>query len=185
MALVILLLFGALDGSMTIDEWIGKVAIQTVPASIGALLAQSQLGRTAEEQQKRRDSGDFGEYFFMFAGAVFLAANVAPTEEVVLISYMMSTWQVIGLSVLSLTLMHAFVYSVEFSGQHDRPQGVSGFSLFVRFSVVGYVMALAVSAYVCWSFGRFEGLSLEEMLQATMVLGFPAAVGAAAARLVL
>lgn len=185
MALVFLLLFGALDATMNIEEWIGKIAIQAVPASIGALLAQSQFGRNGDEEQQRRDSGDFGEYFFMFAGAVFLAANIAPTEEVVLISYMMSTGQIIALCVVSLTLMHAFVYSVEFKGQHERPQGVSGFSLFARFSVVGYVMALAVSAYVCWSFGRFDGLSVEEMLQATIVLGFPATVGAAAARLVL
>lgn len=185
MALVILLLFGALDSSMTIDEWIGKIAIQAVPASIGALLAQSQLGRSTQEKLQRRDGGDFGEYFFMFAGAVFLAANVAPTDEVVLISYMMSTWQVVGLSILSLTLMHIFVYSVEFKGQHDRPDGVSNFSLFARFSVVGYVMALAVSAYACWSFGRFDELSPQQMLHATMVLGFPATVGAATARLVL
>ena len=184
-AIVFLTLFGALDAGMNAAEWIGKLVIQAVPASIGALLAQSQFGRQREEQQKRRDSGDFGEYFFMCAGALFFAANVAPTEEVVLISYMMSTWQSIGLVAVSLTLMHVFVYSVEFKGQHDRPEGTSGFSMFLRFSVVGYVMALLISAYICWSIGRFDGLSLQAMLEASIVLGFPATVGAATARLVL
>jgi len=184
-ALLFLTLFGALDFEMTAAEWIGKLVIQAVPASIGALLAQSQFGRQREETQKRRDSGDFGEYFFMGAGALFFAANVAPTEEVVLISYMMSTWQVIALVVVSLTLMHAFVYSVEFKGQHDRPEDTSGFSLFLRFSMVGYVMALVISAYSCWSIGRFDGLGLDAMIEISIVLGFPAAVGAATARLVL
>jgi uncharacterized membrane protein len=36
-----------------------------------------------------------------------------------------------------------------------------------------------------WTFGRFDGLALAEALRMSVVLGLPAAVGAAAARLVL
>jgi uncharacterized membrane protein len=51
--------------------------------------------------------------------------------------------------------------------------------------VVGYLIALLVSAYVLWTFGRFEDTAWLIYLRQTVVLGFPAALGAAAARLIL
>jgi putative integral membrane protein (TIGR02587 family) len=185
MAAVFLSIFGVLDTDTRASEWVGKIALQAVPGSIGALLAQSQFGRTREEGRKRRESGDFGEYFFMCAGALFLAANIAPTEEVVVIAQMMSPWRSLLLALLSLTLMHAFVYAIEFRGQHEHPTDRSALHGFVKFSVNGYAIALAISAYICWTFGRFDGLAPEEIIQAVIVLGLPAAIGAAAARLVL
>lgn len=185
MAVLVLLTFGVLQEDMQPTEWIGKVALQAVPGSIGALLAQSQFGGPSPEDRKRRESNDFGEFFFMCAGALFLAANIAPTEEVVLIAQQMTPWQAIVLAGLSLALMHTFVYAVGFKGQHARPPGRHPLSVFVKFSVNGYVLALAISAFICWAFGRLDGLAPEEMVQVIIVLGFPAAVGAASARLVL
>lgn len=185
MASAFLLLFGVLVPSDTPNEWIGTIALQAVPGSIGALLAQSQLGRPPEQERKRREAGSFGEYFFMCAGALFLAANIAPTEEVIVIAQKMSQWQAIGLAVLSLVLMHAFVYAVEFRGQHERPADRSFMHVFLKFSLNGYLLAIAISAYICWSFGRLDGLSIQQSLHAIIVLGLPAAVGAASARLVL
>ena len=186
LAAAILYVFGVLNSQTNADDWIGKIALQSVTGSIGALLAQSQFGRnSAEDDKRRREGGDFAEYFFMAAGALFLSANVAPTEEVALIAYMMTAWHAIALVALSLLLMHAFVYAVEFKGQHDRAVGSSFADEFLRFTVIGYVIALAISSFVSWSFGHFDGLALGEVLRIAIVLGFPAAVGAAAARLVL
>ena len=186
MATIVLLLFGVIEAGSQANEWIGKIALQAVPGSIGALLAQSQFGRRMQDEDRQsRESGDFGEYFLMCAGALFLAANIAPTEEVLAIAQQMSPWQSIVLAVLSLALMHTFVYAAGFRGQHERPQDQSLAATFVKFSVNGYVLALAISAFICWTFGRFDGLALEEAVQVIVVLGFPAAVGAASARLVL
>ncbi len=185
MATVVLLIFGVLDQSARPNEWIGKIALQAVPGSIGALLALSQFGDHRDRDRKRRDSSDFGEYFFMCAGALFLAANIAPTEEVVIIAQQMTPWQSVVLALLSLALMHTFVYAANFRGQHERPSDRSFLSVFIKFSVNGYVLALAISAFICWTFGRMDGLPLEQALQTVVVLGFPAAVGAASARLVL
>jgi putative integral membrane protein (TIGR02587 family) len=181
----LLYIFGALDADAGAGEWVGKVALQTLGGSMGALLAQTQFGADRrEEERKRRASGRFGEYFFMAAGALFLSANIAPTEEVALIAYMMSPWRSIALVAISLTAMHAFVYAVGFAGQHERalPSAVAEF---VRFTLIGYLLALAIAAYVCWSFGHLDGAAPSEALDIIVVLGFPAAVGAAAARLVL
>jgi putative integral membrane protein (TIGR02587 family) len=114
-----------------------------------------------------------------------MAFNVAPTEEVVLIAQMMTAWHAVILVLASLALMHAFVYAVEFRGQTRLAAGISPWSEFLRLTVVAYALALLICLYVLWTFGRAQGLALEELLLETVVLGFPAAIGAAAARLIL
>jgi putative integral membrane protein (TIGR02587 family) len=179
-------LFAVLHSGMRLDAMVGAVALQALPAAIGALLARSQFGEAREEEErKKRQAGYGGEFFLMVAGALYLAFNVAPTEEMMLIGFQMSIWQAVALAVLSLLIMHGFVYAVEFSGQHSAPPGTRWWSLFLRFTVAGYALALLISLYALWTFGRVEGLSVEMVLMMTVVLGFPAAVGAAAARLII
>lgn len=183
----VLVLFGVITWSMSADEIIGKVALQAVPGSIGALLAQSEFAADDDRgrrKEKRRDTYG-GEVFFMLAGAIFLSLNVAPTEEMILISYQMTPVHSLVLCAFTILLMHAFVYSVEFKGKSDVPHGISGWSTFLRYTVVGYAICLVISAYVLWTFGRMSGLALEEIVMTTVVLAFPAAIGAAAARLIL
>jgi putative integral membrane protein (TIGR02587 family) len=180
---IILLLFGVLEFGMSLDELIGKISLQAVPASIGALLAHSQFGGDKGKQQEEETY--WGEIFLMMIGALFLGFNVAPTEEMVLISYQMTEWHALVLISLSLVIMHAFVYAVEFKGQGSIPAGVSFGSVFLRFTIVGYALALLISFYVLWTFGQTEGMAVKQILMAVLVLGFPAAVGAAAARLIL
>lgn len=50
----------------------------------------------------------------MAAGALFLSANIPPTEEVELIALSMAPWHTLALVAVSLLLMHAFVYTLEF-----------------------------------------------------------------------
>ena len=183
----ILLLFGVLSVGMAADEWIGKIALQAVSASIGASLARSELGAVDNDAPPRDDSrrGYLAEMILMSAGAVFLAFNVAPTDEMVLIAYMMTLWHTLVLALLSLVAMQGFVYTVQFRGQEKVPEGVPNWSVFCRYTVPGYAMALLISTYILWTFGRTDGLAFSQLVTTVLVLGFPAAVGAAAARLIL
>jgi putative integral membrane protein (TIGR02587 family) len=182
-----LALFGIVEPGQPVGEIVGKIAVQSVPASIGALLGRSQLGGgRAYQPRGGRTPGYLSELFLMAIGALFLGLNVAPTEEMVLISYKMTEWHILALIGLSLLLMHGFVYAVEFRGGEVAvaSQRLSG-RAFVRFTLVGYAIALLISFYVLWSFGRTEDMSFTQMVMAVSVLGFPAAIGAAAARLIL
>jgi putative integral membrane protein (TIGR02587 family) len=181
-----LALLGVLQPGMSLAEIVGKIALQAVPASIGAMLARSQLGEREEqkEEERRRDTY-FGELFLAGVGALFLAFNIAPTEEVVLIANMIAGWQALALIGISLIIMHAFVYAVEFRGRALVHPEISAWSEFVRLTVVAYALALLICLYVLWSFGRTDGLAAGELLIHAVVLGFPAAIGAAAARLIL
>ncbi len=182
----ILTLGGIVRLEMPLRESVGQIALAAIPASVGAALAESLLGSPGEdEERKRREMGYGGELFLMAAGAIFFAFNIAPTEEMMLVAVKMSRWNIVTAGVLSLLLMHAFVYAVEFRGRHVPEEGVRRLGLFFRFTVVGYAIALVMSGYVLWTFGRLDNSSLGFQISTMIVLAFPASLGAAAARLVL
>lgn len=179
-------LFSVIEPGMSAQEIIGKISIQAVPGSIGAMFAQSELGgHQGKKEEKKRHAGYGGEIFIMAAGALFLAFNVAPTEEMMLIAHQMSTWHSIALFVVSIVIIHAFVYTLEFQGTASIPAGTPFWSVFLRYTIVGYAVALSMSAYMLWTFERTEGLAFAQTISILIVLGFPSAVGAAAARLIL
>ena len=115
-------------------------------------LGRSQLGGSEEDDDEDDAGGDEdgeaavtgygGALFMMGIGALFLSLNVAPTEEMMLISYLMTPWHAVALIVLSLILMHAFVYAVSFEGQLPGSDGPV-WGDFVRFTAVGYVLWVA------------------------------------------
>lgn len=190
-ATIILALLGIIRSSMPLTEVLGKISLQTVPASIGAVLANSQLSGVDPErgrqlrEERQKEAGYTGQAFLMLVGAVFFAFNVAPTEEMVLIALRMTPDHALLLMLFSIVVIHALVFAVNFRGQHDIPQGTPWWSVLLRYSVMGYALALLVSAYVLWTFGRADGSSLAAFTMETVVLGFPAALGAAGARLFL
>lgn len=185
----LLALFGTITLHTPLDEVIGKVAIQMVPAAIGAMLARSQFGAGSGDKDdvdagpKEETYG--GELFLMAVGALFLGFNVAPTEEMMLISFQMSAWHGLALVILSVALMHGFVFAVGFAGGSEQSPDEPWWSPFIRLTLPGYVVALSMSLYLLWIFSRLDGLSPEGIVMATVVLVFPSAIGAAAARLIL
>ena len=186
-AAVLLTLFGVLTPGEPADEVLGKLSLQAVPAAIGALLARRQLasdgdaGSDVPEEENNRDT--YGsELFLMTVGALFIAFNVAPTEEMILIAYKMTAWQALALMILSVGLLHVIVYSLGFAGQHphERP-----WLAFAHFTVPGYAIALLVGLYAQWTFGHMDGQDGGQLAMTTVVLAFPGALGAGAARLLV
>lgn len=49
---LILTLLGVVEGETPGPELFGKIELQMIPASVGALLAQSQLGKTDEREER-------------------------------------------------------------------------------------------------------------------------------------
>jgi putative integral membrane protein (TIGR02587 family) len=187
-AIVILLLFRVATVEMPIQEIVGKVLLLGLTASFGSMLGRTQLGTQQERQEEELEvesAGYVGEMFFMMAGAVYLSLTVAPTEEIVKIAVRLTPWLGIGICLLSIAMMHAFVYALEYRGGHRRDERMPWWSLFVRFTVPGYVIATGVAAYLLWSFGRFVQLDVYWMLMYSIVLALPASLGAAAGRLLL
>ncbi|MCE7798108.1 TIGR02587 family membrane protein [Sphingobium sufflavum] len=185
---LILGLFNLLYTSMPLGELAGMIAVQSIPTSFGAMLARKQLGDGEDdksEEQKLRSDGYAGELFLMLAGSMFLAFNVAPTEEVILIGFKMTPWHSLTLIAASLFALHALVFAVGLPGQEQAPDGYGGMRLFIAYTVPGYAIAALVSLYILWTFGRVDGQALHAIAGSVVVLGFPASIGAAIARLVV
>jgi putative integral membrane protein (TIGR02587 family) len=180
---LMLLTFGVLKPEMSLDEWVGKITLQTIPASLGAMLARSQFGHRDSEENRKTTYGD--TLLLMAVGALFLGLTAAPTEEMVLIAFQMTPWHSIVLVALSLSIAHAFMHAIETRRGNSPPGGQLLWAVFLRFTVMSYAIALALSGFILWSFGRFEQASLEHVVMATVVLAFPATLGASAARLIL
>jgi len=177
----LLALLGLVSLETPIREGIGIVAVQAAPASMGAILANKQLQGKTPGAAKEDRAGYLGQLFLMAAGALFFAFNVAPTEEMILIGFKMSAWHTLALVVTSMLVLHALVFTVGFAGQEQHENHSRAFA---HFTLVGYGIALLVSLYILWTFGRLdEGLS--DTVRAVAVLGFPATIGAALARLVV
>lgn len=177
------LVLGVLTVIEPLQDWQDALSITglaMLPAAVGASFARSQLGMGG----RRTPTTTYGgELLLMAAGAVVFAANIAPTEEVVLLAAGIDPWHPVVLVVLCLLLMHGFVYWVGFRGQEPAVGGV--LRSFLTLTVVGYAIALAMSAYLLWTFGRFDGVGPAMAVTQAVVLALPASLGAAAARLIL
>ena len=178
----LLLLFGVLNTRTTLSEGAGQVALQAVPGAMGALLARRQLSGDKPAGGAEDQASYLGELFLMAAGALFLALNLAPTEEMILIAYKASPGLLLSMIGLSLVLLHVIVFQAGFAGQEDQGKPVLAF---FHFTVPGYAIALLTSLFMLWAFGRTDGHGLAGIVSATVVLSFPAAIGAAAARLLV
>lgn len=178
-------LFAVIGPDMPPGEIVGKVAIQALPASIGAMVARSQFsdGGKRPEAERRKSYGS--ELFLMAIGAVFVAFNVAPTEEVILIGYQMTPTHAAILAVATIGLLHIMVFSVGFAGQEEGHGSGSAGRTFLHFTLVGYAIALSVSLYILWTFHRVDDGLTGDVVKSMLLLAFPAAVGAAAARLLV
>jgi putative integral membrane protein (TIGR02587 family) len=183
-SLVVLTALGLLRGGMPASELSGKVALQSVPASIGAMLGRSQLGHD-DDDTGTKETSYAGELLLMAAGALFLSLNIAPTDEMMVLAYKMTAGHALAVALISIALMHGFVYAVSFTGGHELSPQTPWWHAFVRFTLPGYVIALAISIFALWIFERLVGSAPVEVALSVIVLGFPAALGAAAARLIL
>jgi putative integral membrane protein (TIGR02587 family) len=182
---LILGLFGIVTLETPLAEALGKIGLQTVPASIGAMVAGKQFHSGGNDDNEEERASYPGELFLMMAGAIFVAFNVAPTEEMLVIAFTMTEWHAVALAAASIVMLHGLVYTVGFAGQEERPENATMLQTFLHFTIAGYGIALLVSLYVLWTFERTIGMAGGEIAMMMVVLGFPAALGAATARLVV
>lgn len=189
-ACAVLFLLGQLQGGMPLDEIIGKITIEGGIVAIGFSVGTAQLGGVAESETGMGDKNTskeprfLGQLVIAFCGAVLFAANVAPTEEILVIAVESTPARLLGLAVASLALgtlvlfYSNFLRAERYSKVETRWQVLAG-------SAITYAIALLASALTLWFFGRFHGYGLAISVGEIIVLGLPASLGASAGRLLL
>lgn len=195
----ILLLLGRISLDMNLSEVVGKITIEAMTVAIGVSVGNSQLGGAGDPSDtgegnnsggqtgaaKNKNSVHFGgQMVLALCGAVLFAANLAPTEEILMIAAEISSWKLLGIALVSISLGALILFRMDFMGaQKFAP--AKGMTAVLIGSVITYAVALTVAALVLWFFGRFDGQALITCLAQTVVLGLAATLGASAGRLLL
>ena len=178
-----------------LGEAIGKVVYEAAPFAIGIGLAAHFLrrGRAAgdgeDEGERDSDSGQgldatLADVGATLIGALFVAFNIAPTDEVPMIAAAMSPGWLIALMAVSLAVSYAIVFEAGFSDEKRRREQPGVLQHPVTETAVAYLLSLVAAALMLWFFRRFDsGDPFDVRLGYVLVLGLPAAVGGAAGRL--
>lgn len=185
---LILWLIGLLKPGMSRQEIVGKIVVESLTVAIGISIGKSQLGNNGGEDESNKDDDgvDFwAQLTIALCGAILIASNVAPTEEVLVIALGTGTINLILIALFSMGIGGTILYFSDFTGSEDSVADPQGGRDILAGTVVMYAVALTASAFMLWFFGRLEGLSLYAVVSEIVVLSFPGALGASAGRLLL
>ena len=189
---LMLFLLGRITSEMELNEILGKLIIEAMTVAIGVSIGTSQLGSggadeqdTGVEKDLASRKANFGNQLVLaLCGAVLFAANVAPTEEIVLIAHSISSWRLIGLALLSIAFSALILFYSEFRGSKQFA-AKTGAKHIISMTTVSYGIALLASLMILWFFGRLDGEPIVTCVGQTVVLGAAGALGASAGRLLL
>ena len=168
------------------QEALGKVVYQALPFVIGVGLASHFLrkGRTEGDNGEPTINPTLADVGATLLGSVFVALNIAPTDEIPMILGAMSPPWVIAVALTSLLLSYAIVFEAGFSDEDRRRKAVGVMQRPVTETFVCYLLSLASAAVMMWFFQRWTFADpFDLVLQLTIVLGLPATIGGAAGRL--
>jgi putative integral membrane protein (TIGR02587 family) len=185
---VMLFALGRIGRHTTQEEALGLILIEAGVVAIGFSVGTAQLGAGGEDEEgmgERDQPVHFpGQVVITLCGAVLFAANVAPTEEILMIAVETGPGRLLLLALVSLAVSALILYFSDFarasrySPIETRWQALAG-------TTITYAVALVASAAILWFFGRFDGQGPEVIVAEIVVLGFPAALGGSAGRLLL
>jgi putative integral membrane protein (TIGR02587 family) len=176
-----LLLLGVVDLRTPFPVAVRTGLVQAVPLAFGAALANELLSGDQEEIPEE----GFPQSLGVFAlGAVFFAAPIAPTGEVGLIASQVGWVRLSTLLAVTLVVTYLMLYELEFRGQSRRLQDRSRWRQAGQTCIV-YVVGLLVAFGLLVALGGVENEPFATWVRWTVVLAFPAAVGASGARVVL
>ena len=190
---VVLWLLGQITTTMPGSEVAGKIIIESMTVAIGVSVGTAQLGGSKDNEDTGiQESTPFlaegsdlmAQLAIATCGAVLFAANVAPTEEIILIATQSTTFKLVGMAILSMVFGVLILFYSDFNKTQSFTKSRDIKTVFGG-AVITYAIALTVSAAILWVFGRFDDTSAIICLSETVVLGLAANLGASAGRLLL
>lgn len=186
-AAVMLWLLNRIDLSMAPLEIAGKVVVEGMVTAIGVSVGTAQLGGNSKSEQGApvayRDQEPWRHLSLAACGAMLLAANVAPTEEIKVLAAELSAAGVLGLAVVSFIVGAIVLHYSDFTSA--VPARETGYFAAARSTTQSYAVALLVSAASLWFYGRFTDEAGAVICAQIVVLGFASMLGASAGRLLL
>jgi putative integral membrane protein (TIGR02587 family) len=187
-ATIVLLIMNQVRPTDPLGSTVGKIALQAIPLSIGASVANQVFGdhrnRRGEEDDKDLTpaQGLLSDVGATAIGSVFIGASIAPTEEIPMIAAALDYWHLLAVVGFSLLVSYGIVFASGF----DRDQLEGPFQHPFTETMLAYVISLVISFVALYLFNQVmlddPPLSIATQV---LVLGVPTTVGGAAGRLVI
>jgi len=200
---LILLLLQELTSETSLREILGKIVFESVPFTLGVALANQFLGDTRGETnsqaqkhfQHNKGIGNsnsaqlhatFADIGATLIGAVVIAFNIAPTDEIPMLAAGVSPPRLIAIIAVSLLISYAIVFEAGFSDQQKRRQQRGLFQRPISETIMSYLVSLLAAAFMLWFFQKLTFSDPWRMwLEYTLLLGLPGTIGGAAGRLAI
>ena len=201
---LILVLLQRVTLETSVDEALGKIIFEGVPFALGAALARlilsgeegvskptSQASDRSGNRQKKRTTHSkiifkdtLADLSATLMGAMIIAFNIAPTDEIPQLAAAASPPWLLAIMVASLIISYGIVFASGFTSQQKRQQQQGLFQTSESETIFSYLVSLLASALMLWFFQR---LSFSDpwflWLRYTLILGLPATIGGAAGRI--
>jgi putative integral membrane protein (TIGR02587 family) len=117
-------------------------------------------------------------------GTIFIAFNIAPTDEIPMLTAATSPPWLLAIVAASLIISYCIVFAAGLTTQKRRLQQQGLFQKPIIETVISYLLSLAAAAMMLWVFHRLSFADpWTSWLQQTLILGLPATIGGAAGRL--
>jgi putative integral membrane protein (TIGR02587 family) len=186
-AALMLLVLGILRHDTGFRDALAKIALQSVPVSIGASIASTHFDAHPEETETRREGGlYFPSLAVGVGGAMVFGFNLAATEEPMIIGEQLTWMHAIAIVVVSLIIVFGISYAVG-----KRRLGMDPFSrdwigFYVREALGTYAVALLIATYLLWTFGRIDlDTALAPAVHMVLALSIVTTLGATAGELLI
>ena len=181
----ILVLLANVSAGIHARDTLGTIVTQGLMVAIGVSVGTAQI--TVDPQKQGSPQGRhltlISEIVLALCGTVLVAANAAPTQEIVLLAGRMEAAHLLGVMTVSLALAVMLLYHSGFRGS-ARFAGSRHWDV-LHGATVTYTVALAGSAGLLWFFRRFDNAAPQLAIAQCVVLALPGTLGAAIGRLLL
>jgi putative integral membrane protein (TIGR02587 family) len=208
---LVLILLREITPDTSLKEILGKIVLEGMPFAIGVALARSIMSgggeglenseNTAEQhpqtetQQPNRQpqarssvspnyNATLADIGATLVGTIFIAFNIAPTDEIPMLTAATSPPWLLAIVAASLGISYCIVFAAGFTTQDRRLQQQGLFQKPIIETVMSYLLSLVAAAMMLWIFHRLSFADpWPSWLQQTILLGLPATIGGAAGRL--
>ncbi|KAM3094766.1 TIGR02587 family membrane protein [Phormidesmis sp. 146-12] len=192
---LILVLMREITLETPLQESLGKLIYESVPFTLGVSLANQFLsgeGREGKpEGSAKQTQSKFGKLSATISdigatliGAIIIAFNIAPTDEIPMLSAAVSNGWLVLVMVASLVISYVIVFAAGFGNQQQRHEQSGIFQRPLSETIAAYLVSLFAAMVMLFFFNKVQfGDPWQVWLSHTILLGLPAAVGGAAGRL--
>lgn len=192
----LLILLREIQVGTSVNEALGKIILESVPFALGAALADGFLSgdrwsfsdseNDSQKSEPDRLNDTISDIGATLIGAIIIASNIAPTDEIPMLNAAASPPELLVIIVASLLISYVIVFEAGFTTQRKRHQQKGIFQRPISETVASYLISLIATTCMLFFFNR---LTFEDpwtlWLSYTIILGLPASIGGAAGRIAI